>query len=549
MTAVPTGPMPDPPVPPGRADSADPRPAPTVAAVADPPRVVREIEHKFRVHGLFELPDLSALDSVGGTDDLGGEDVDSTYVDTADLRLIREGFALRRRSGSDDEGWHLKLPVAGADSSVHDELRVPLTATGEPPRALTHLVHAIVRDAALTDVARLRGRRHRLMIRDTDDVGVAVLVDDTMEVLDRSGEITARFRELELDPLAVASTTGRVVDDVADALSRAGGLGGDFVAKVVRALGPRATAPPEVPDVPPPPSDDADASVADAAAATLARTIRTFRATDLDLRRAPDDPSTIHKARVAARRLRTALRTYRPWLDKDRTTALIAALKDTGDVLGRLRELDVVTLQLLDGVDALPERSDTTRDHIVAVLGRRREAARDDVLALLESPGYLDLHEALVAAVQDPLTTDDAATTPAVDALPAVVGRRWKKLTTLVDRLSDTSADADWHHVRLAAKRVRYTAEAVAPGVGTDATRFAGAISEVTDLLGEQHDAVVAEQVAASVAVTGESGAEVRFTLGRVAAGQRDLAGRAASDFPDVWKAAARPKLRGWFAG
>lgn len=528
MTAVPDGSMGDP--------------------QSSAPRVIREIEHKFRVHSLFTLPDIPALDSVGGVDDLGTEDVDSTYVDTADLRLVREGFTLRRRSGGDDEGWHLKLPVAGADSSVHDELRVPLTATGEPPRALVRLVHPIVRGAALTEVARLRGRRHRLMIRDTSEVGVAILVDDTIEVLDRSGTITARFRELELDPIAVAATTETVVADIANALNEAGGLGGDFVAKVVRALGPRATAPPEVPAVDLSPDEMATASVADVVAVTLSRTIRRFRATDLDLRRDPDDPNAVHKARVASRRLRTALRTFRTYLDQDRTHALITAMKATGDALGRLRELDVVTEHLFEGLSELSERSDAARERVGSVLGSRRAAARDDVLAMLESRAYLDLHEALVAAVQDPLASSTAAETPAADVLPRLVERPWRRLTERIDNASDPPTDDDWHRIRLAAKRVRYAAEAVAPGIGDDATRFAEAMSEVTDLLGEQHDAVVAERVAASVAATGPVGAEVGFVLGRVAAGQRDRADHAAARFDDVWSDASRPALRDWFA-
>lgn len=526
-------------------------PFPTGRPAADltpsAPRVIREIEHKFRVHGLFVLPDLTTLDSVGGTQDAGTEDVDSLYLDTADLRLIREGFALRRRSGGDDEGWHLKLPVAGADSSVHDELRLPLTDTDEPPAALTRLVHTVVRSAGLTEVARLRGRRHRLMIRDTANVDVAVLVDDTMEVLDRSGEVTARFRELELDPIAATETTGHVVNDVAKALNEAGALGGDFVAKVVRALGPRAAAAPEVPAVDLP-DDLAGATVADVVAVTLSDTIRRFRTTDLSLRRDPDDPGAVHQTLVAAGRLRSAVHTYRTWLDGDRTRELITAVEKVEDVLGRLRTADVATQQILEGVGT-SECSDATRDQVTSVLATRRTAARDDVLVMLESSAYLDLHEALVAAVQDALVTSRAESARALDTLPALLSPPWTTLSAQVDTLSGATTDRDWHQVRLAATNVQYAAEAVAPGIGADANRFAHGMADVTDLLGEHHDAVVAEQVATSVATMDTTSPEVESVLGRVAAELRVRADRATTRFPDVWRAAATPELVRWFDG
>ncbi len=79
---------------------------------------VTETELKFRVHGLYRLPDLVSAGAVRAADDLGVATLDATYFDTDDLRLAREGITLRRRTGGDDEGWHVKLPV----SSMGDAL-------------------------------------------------------------------------------------------------------------------------------------------------------------------------------------------------------------------------------------------------------------------------------------------------------------------------------------------------------------------------------------------------------------------------------------------
>ena len=37
--------------------------------------------------------------------------LEAVYYDTPNLRLLAEGVTLRRRTGGEDAGWHLKLPV------------------------------------------------------------------------------------------------------------------------------------------------------------------------------------------------------------------------------------------------------------------------------------------------------------------------------------------------------------------------------------------------------------------------------------------------------
>ena len=75
--------------------------------------------------------------------------------------------------------------------------------------------------------------------------------------------------------------------------------------------------------------------------------------------------------------------------------------------------------------------------------------------------------------------------------------------------------DASLHRVRLLAKRARFAAEAAMPVVGPEARRFARAMSSVQDVLGIQHDAVVAHQWVRTHAVAEAS--PVSFAGGMVA--------------------------------
>ena len=92
--------------------------------------VVHEIERKYDASpaGTAALDAVESMIGVPGVAAVTRQDpeiLDAVYYDTADLRLIRAGVTLRRRTGGDDAGWHLKLPVG---AGTRDEIRIPLAA-------------------------------------------------------------------------------------------------------------------------------------------------------------------------------------------------------------------------------------------------------------------------------------------------------------------------------------------------------------------------------------------------------------------------------------
>ncbi len=510
------------------------------------PETVREVEHKFRVHGLFRIPDLRDVGGVTSLDDLGAVELESTYVDTPDLRLAREGITLRRRTG-DDEGWHLKLPVVPGAPVVRDEIRLPLEAGSDrpdvrPPDALVDIVRVVVRHSPLLVVATLRTHRARQLVRGAAGKPVAEFVDDTVQVIGPDGTPAARFRELELEE----RDGGKAVARIARALADAGAVSGEFVAKAVRALGPAASAPAEVP----PPMD---AGPKDAAAATvtahLARHTRALRAADVGFRRDPSEGGEpVHQMRVAARRLRSGLRVFRPLLDRDWAEHLRTELAWAARGLTGLREQSVLLERLDRHATELPPDLpiDTIRELLSRELGRSRDAARAVAIDLLGTDRYLRLHDTLVSAANRPQFTPAAERT-ARDVLPGLVERQWKRLDSAVSALAPESPDDEWHRARLAAKRARYAAEAVAPSLGDDAAAFAAQIERLTDILGEHQDAVQAADVVRHLAVDTSTVPEVAFALGTLAAAERRRADDARGRFAEIWPEVRRARWRKWF--
>lgn len=505
-----------------------------------PVPAVREVEHKFRVHGLFRLPDLSGTSAVSAVEDRGTVELESAYYDTADLRLVREGMTLRRRTGGDDDGWHLKVPVADT-VGTRDELRLPLDAgmAGKPPADLLGTVRAVVRHSPIELVATLRTTRTTLLL--DGPAGDAVeLVDDTVSVVDGSGHVAARFRELELEERE--GTPPELVEDVTEALLGAGAVGGEFVSKAVRALGPQATAPPEVPepgDVKP--KDPARAAIQ----AYVAQHTRVLRWADLAVRQDAED--SVHQMRVGARRLRSGLRVFRPLLDPDWANALRDELAWVASSLGRLRESEVLLQRL---ADHLPDDAEAARSLLHKELSDRMAVARSHAADMLDSDRYLALHDALVAASTSPATTNDAEQ-PAREVLPPLVGKAWKRLAKRAERLlADEKAmptgapDEEWHATRIAAKRARYAAEAVAPVLGSDAAAFAKQASRVTEVLGEHQDAAQAADLSGELA--GEADPAAAFALGVLHSTEREFVGTSRREFAALWPKVSRRKWRRW---
>src|SRR5215475_5052938 len=70
-----------------------------------------EIERKYDAPESGRLPDLQDLPGVDAVAQPVEHHLEATYFDTPELRLVRHGITLRRRTGGADDGWHLKLPT------------------------------------------------------------------------------------------------------------------------------------------------------------------------------------------------------------------------------------------------------------------------------------------------------------------------------------------------------------------------------------------------------------------------------------------------------
>ena len=107
------------------------------SASAEPTRSL-EIELTFDVGVDTPVPSWQTLGLVVSVDGPEWRELDAQYFDVDDVTLGRAGYAVRRRTGGPDEGWHIKGPKDADGARV--EQHWPLGAPGVPPAELIRVV-------------------------------------------------------------------------------------------------------------------------------------------------------------------------------------------------------------------------------------------------------------------------------------------------------------------------------------------------------------------------------------------------------------------------
>ncbi|HEX8630533.1 MAG TPA: CYTH and CHAD domain-containing protein [Catenuloplanes sp.] len=515
-----------------------------------------ESERKYDTPKEFALPELAGLAGAAGVEQVGEpqtHELDATYFDTEDLRLARHRTTLRRRTGGHDAGWHLKTPGSGDDRT---EQRVPLrdgdeAAADQVPGELLALVRAIVRDRPLRPVARLRTRRREYPLQDGTGRVLALLADDRVRAESDGSE--QRWREVEVELVDGDRTVLKALDK---RLRKAGAQPASGPSKLARALGDRLSA-------------GAGDTAADSRQAKPVRAVLDYVraqrdaviANDAGVRRG--DPAAVHAMRVATRRLRSTLRTFRGGIwPRERTQRLRGELSWLADRLGGVRDRQVMTTRLHQTVTAQPPElivgpvDARIREHLDGDLHQGRQSLDE---ALVDSR-YFALLDELDGLVDTP---------PEGRVRGAWVRRRAARALRQADDLldqataapaehpDDGSTDTDpaeqrhhrdekLHDARKAYKQARYAVEVFAPREGAPARRLVKRLTALQDVLGEHQDSVITAELLRDYAGRAHAAGDSGFSYGilyarQLAAGESVLAG-----LPRARRAARNVKLRRW---
>lgn len=203
---------------------------------------------------------------------------------------------------------------------------------------------------------------------------------------------------------------------------------------------------------------------------------------------AAEDPESLHRGRVAIRRLRTALNSFDDVLPQT-LVATTDELQWLGRQLGDARDADVQYA----AVAASKDTSDNAHAALLAALSEERDRAHRIEYNALTSTRF----EALVHRFSAALDETDAGDPQPLDGFaPDMLRARHRRFRKAVRRLSKHPSAEHYHLVRRRARQLRFATEFVGDLYGKPADKLVSALKDVQDLLGELQDQNASGQLA-----------------------------------------------------
>jgi CHAD domain-containing protein len=352
----------------------------------------------------------------------------------------------------------------------------------------------------LDSVATVKTTRSAHRVLNADGELVLEIADDQVASGPPDGESTLHsWREVEVE----LGPAGKKKDlkQARKLLRAAGATPSTIQTKLDRALGPTPTQGLE-------PAVKAG-TVGELVGAYLATQCDVLASNDIGLR---TGAPVVHQTRVAARRLRSTLRVFGDVIDAAPAEELNNELAWYAELLGQVRDRDVLNARLTNLVANLPPEQvrGPVEAEITTVLPKERDDATQRLNAAMRTRRYQHLVQLLGGWKTAPPFTDMAArqgrkAVRSVEQAKEKADKRLRKADDDVEQL---------HRARKAEKRLRYAAELAEPADG-HMKAVARKAKKLQTLLGEHQDAVVGANFLATISAPsdGENG-ETGFTYG-----------------------------------
>jgi inorganic triphosphatase YgiF len=423
-----------------------------------------------------------------------GQDSESLYFDTEEGALRKAGISLRvRRSGGRNVQTAKRKRGNAAGLFVREEWEVEIPSfaldlDAFAPALVRRLLGRTDR-AALKPLVRTRFARTSWQIARPGSL-IEVVLDEGMV---GAGRKRSPLTELELE---LKRGKPAALFDLAEEIGRAAPLRLAALSKSERGfaladgrLGCPAKA--EALHLYP------EMGEADAFRTIASACLRQFRLNEIALL-AGRDPDALHQARVALRRLRSALTLFRRTVRGKDYQHLREELRWFAGQLGEARNLDVLL-----GPDAPPPFAGNKR--LRKALRTERAAAYEKVMAAIESERALALLLRFALWLELGAWRSKPGAGEPVRALAThQLERQWRKVRRRGAELGRLDADAE-HQLRIDIKKLRYSSEFLASLYAGKAeagrrSRFIAALKDLQERLGVANDRRMANEVAVRLA-------------------------------------------------
>lgn len=402
------------------------------------------------------------------------KDQDSTYYDTRRRTLQKAGISLRVRKTGSRTTQTEKLSADSAGLFSRSEWEWPI-AGDTPDRTVLEGTPAAALLGASALVPVVRTLVSRTIWRVERKRG-------TIEVALDMGSVWAENQQVAINEIELELKAGdqRILFDFADKLARQARVRLAVLSKAERGfalavgkLGKMTKASPVrvTPEM----------NVRDGFATIVRSCVKHFRLNEEALIR-DRDAATLHQARVAMRRLRSAFSLFRPALKDDEFENLSAELRWFTGELGSARNLDVL-------IERVRARNVDVPTEMLAM----REEAYDAAIAAVSSSRFQRLMLDLVRWIEiGEWRTSKKARRPLPPFAEKRLNRLGKRVTAAASKLDDLD-EQQRHRLRIGIKKLRYASEFLSglySDKATEMERLGKVLQALQESLGHLNDLV-----------------------------------------------------------
>jgi len=254
------------------------------------------------------------------------------------------------------------------------------------------------------------------------------------------------------------------------------------------------------------------------------------------------DTEFVHQARVATRRMRSALRLFREAIPESTATYLGGELKWLGGMFGAVRDLDVFLLNLSrfkNQIESFPPKKKRAFEDWIE---KHRRTPLKALCQALESPRYRNFERRLAQFLERPLPVrprPSLALKPVREVAPVIITEKFDAVIEQGRALLADPKPKQYHLLRIQMKKLRYASEFMATAYEGTLDAMIERAVEIQDCLGELQDTVFTRKFIEGLLEDWKGklvDPDLLFILGEIYQLQSEIARERRETFDRIWK-------------
>ncbi len=467
------------------------------------------------------------------------------YLDTFDWSLLKNRLALRYRVSNGKAMYTLKSLGAieeGIAKRMESEVLLdgPVEVPTEVPvRRIRKVIDGITFPRKLLEHVQVSTdrRRYRILTPEGAEIELAF---DTSSFSPRGLHKARRAQKLQEMEAEILHGTATALESLASSLSSAFGYPPSTASKLELAAERLKLVPPSK-KIPEKLTVRLDDRLDLALRKILTHQLQRFQEQLPGVRR-DIDTEFVHQARVATRRMRSALRLFRDAVPESTAAYLGEELKWLGSGFGTVRDLDVFLLNLSQFQPQIKRFPSKKKQAFENWIEKHRRAPLKALQEALETSRYRNferrfmqfLERALPARPRSPMAIKRVR-----EVAPLVITEKFEAAIKQGHKVLANPKLKQFHRLRIQMKRLRYALEFMAPAYDGGLDPFIERTVEIQDCLGELQDTVFTGEFIEFVLDDWKGklvDPDLVFILGEIYQLQGQIAGDRREKFGKIWE-------------